>query len=174
MYIRAFILGLFLCLPVAPLSAGADAFFDTTFGDFREELQRAREEGKHGILLFFEMDECPFCRRMKENVLNQPAVQAYYRQHFLIFSVDVEGDVEIADFKGNSMTQKAFAFEQNRVRATPVFQFYNLDGEAVTRYTGATSGVEEFLWLGEYVVAGNYAEMPFTRYKRVRRSAAQP
>ncbi len=40
----------------------ATAFFDQSLGDFREELDIAREEGKSGLLLFFEMDECPSVR----------------------------------------------------------------------------------------------------------------
>jgi thioredoxin-related protein len=149
-------------------------FFDQTFGDFSEELARARDEGKQGVLLFFEMDECPFCHRMKQTVLNQPRVQGYYQEHFLSFAVDVGGDLEITDFNGESMSEKDFAFKQNRVRATPVFQFYDLEGEPVARFTGATSGVEEFLWLGEYVAGGHYREMPFTRYKRERGPNARP
>ena len=149
-------------------------FFNQTFGNFSEELARAREEGKQGILLFFEMDECPFCHRMKQTVLNQPRVQDYYREHFLSFSVDVGGDLEIIDFQGEPMSEKDFAFKQNRVRATPVFQFYNLEGEPVARFTGATSGVEEFLWLGEYVAEGRYQELPFTRYKRERGQTSRP
>ena len=71
----------------------------------------------------FEMDECPFCHRMKTTILNQPEVQAYFREHFLIFPVDIEGDVEITDFSGATTTMKDFAFKQYRVRATPVFAF---------------------------------------------------
>ena len=148
-------------------------FFDETWGDFPEELQRARNEGKQGILIFFEMDECPFCHRMKETVLNQPEVQAYFKEHFLNFSVDIEGDVEIKDFDGQSMKQKDFAFKINRVRATPVFAFYDLQGQRVVRFTGATNGVEEFMWLGEYVVNGEYKNMPFTKYKREKKNELQ-
>ena len=50
-------------------------FFDATFGDFTEELDNAREQGKKGVFIFFEMDECPFCHWMKTNVLNQKKVQ---------------------------------------------------------------------------------------------------
>ncbi len=149
-------------------------FFNQSFGDFPEELARAREEGKKGILLFFEMDECPFCHRMKQTVLNQPRVQDFYRERFLSFVVDVGGELEIIDFNGEHMSEKDFAFKQNRVRATPVFQFYNLEGEPVARYTGATSGVDEFLLLGEYVSEGHYQDMPFTRYKRERGPTARP
>ncbi len=86
------------------LTAGAQAnrdpgqyFFDQSLGDFQEELQMARDEGKVGVLIFFEMEECPFCHRMKTTVLNQPEVQDYYKEHFLIYPVDIEGDVEIVE-----------------------------------------------------------------------------
>ena len=141
-------------------------FFNETFGDFSEELQTARDEGKKGVLLFFEMDECPFCHYMKGNVLNQVAVQDYYRENFLLFAVDIEGDVEIVDFSGESMSQKDFAFKKNRVRATPVIAFYDLTGKRIHRHTGKTSGVKEFMLMGEYVVEGHHDKLSFTRFKR--------
>ncbi len=144
-------------------------FFNETWNDFAEELQKARDEGKQAILLFFEMDECPFCHRMKETVLNQPEVQAYFREHFLNFAVDIEGDVEIVDFAGNPTTQKDFATKVHQVRATPVFAFFDLEGNTIVRFTGATSSIEEFMWLGEFVSQGLYKDMKFTKYKRERR-----
>jgi len=147
-------------------------FFDQTLGDLKDELATARDEGKQGVLVFFGMEECPFCQRMKAQVLNRVPVQDYYHQHFRIVNVDVEGDIVIQDFKGRDISEKDFAFKVNRVRATPVFLFYDLNGEPVARYTGATSGVDEFLLLGEYVVKGIYKDMPFTRYKRQNLSQA--
>ncbi|WP_457675050.1 thioredoxin family protein [Thiolapillus sp.] len=146
-------------------------FFDQTFGDFSEELENAREQGKKGILLMFEMDECPFCQRMKATVLNRPEIQDYFRKHFLVFSVDIEGDIEISDFQGNPMTMKDFALKQFRVRATPVFQFIGLDGKPVKRgrYTGATRDAEEFMLLGKYIVEDAWKETSFSRYKRQAR-----
>lgn len=165
-----------LLFVLLPLASGAielrdpqTHFFETTLGDFREELAAAREAGKQGIMLFFEMDECPFCHRMKETVLNRSDVQDYYRKHFRIFAVDIEGDVPIVDFDGNETTEKDFAFRQHRVRATPVIMFFDLDGRPVARYTGATRDAEEFLLLGEYVVSGAWREQSFTRYKRRKR-----
>lgn len=144
-------------------------FFDQSLGNFSEELQVARDEGKKGILIMFEMDECPFCHRMKTRVLNQVEVQDYYKEHFLIYAVDIEGDVEINDFQGAPMKEKDFAFKQHKVRATPVFGFFNLDGKMITRFTGATNNAQEFLWLGEFVVDGHYKETNFTRYKRQKK-----
>ncbi len=167
---------LLLCVGQAQATLGKDPyayFFNETWGNFSEELKTARAQGKKGILLFFEMDECPFCHRMKKTVLNQPTVQAYFRQHFLNFSVDIEGDVEMTDFQGKVMPQKDFSIKINRVRVTPVFAFYDLDGKQIMRYTGATSSVEEFMWLGEFVEKGLYKEMRFTKYKRQKKAAQQ-
>ena len=146
-------------------------FFNDSFWDFTEELENARDAGKQGILVMFEMDECPFCHRMKATVLNQPDVQDYFREHFLIFPVDIEGDIEVVDFKGKTTTMKDFAFKQYRVRATPVFAFYDLDGKYIkrARFTGATRDKDEFLLLGRYVVEGAYKQQSFTRYKRSAR-----
>ena len=130
----------------------------------------AREEGKKGIMLFFEMDECPFCHYMKTHVLNQPEVQAYFRDNFKLFSVDIEGDIEITDFNGDTMSQKDFAFKVNRVRATPVIAFYDLDGKQIFRYTGRTSGIEEFMLMGKFIAEGHYKDQRFTQYKREIRS----
>lgn len=143
-------------------------FFDESLNDMEEEKEIAVEEGKKGILLMFEMDECPFCARMKKTVLNRGKVQDYYREHFRILTVDIEGDLELTDFDGKETTQKAFSLDQFRVRATPVFQFLDLEGKPIKngRLTGASKDANEFMMLGQYVVDGNNEKMPFLRYKR--------
>ncbi len=106
-------------------------------------------------------------------MLNQPEVQEFYRERFLSFSVDIEGDIEITTFSGETMRMKDWAFKVNRVRATPVMAFYDLEGEQVVKYIGATSGVQEFLWLGEFVAEHRYREVPFIKYKRQKRRQAR-
>lgn len=164
------VLCLFSLLPVTAATAatGRDPltfFFNETFGNFAEELAQAGDQGKKGVLVFYEMDECPFCHFMKQNVLNQPAVQDYYREHFLNFMVDIGGDIEITDFAGKQTTQKDFA-KVARVRATPVIAFYDLSGKEVFRHTGRTSGVDEFLLMGKFIAEGMYKTQKFTVYKR--------
>ena len=101
-------------------------------------------------------------------MLNRPDVQDYYRANFLNFAVDTEGDVEVVDMQGRSTTMKDFSEKQHRVRATPVFLFFDLEGQPIkgARYTGATRDADEFLLFGRYVVEGVYQKMSFTRYKR--------
>jgi len=146
-------------------------FFQQSIGDYAEELAVAKEEGKKGVMLFFEMDDCPFCHYMKNTVLNQPEVQDYYRNNFALFPIDIEGDVEMTDFDGKQMKMKDFAFKLNRVRATPVIAFYDFEGKRIVRFIGKTSGVEEFMQLGKFVAEGKYKTMRFTKYKRELRKA---
>lgn len=149
------------------------AFFDDSLYDMQEELDIAKEEKKKGILIMFEMDECPFCARMKKTVLNQSMVQDYYRENFRIISMDVEGDLELTDFKGKETTQKDFSLKQHRIRATPVFQFLDLEGKKVKngRLTGATKNAEEFMLLGKYIAEDHNQKMAFSRFKRSKKDA---
>jgi len=160
----------FLVWPAVADVRDADThFFMQNMGNFKEELATAQAEGKQGVLVMFELDDCPFCSRMKANILNQTKVQDYYRKQFLIYPVNVKGDTPIVDFNGKETTEKAFALEQ-RARATPVFVFFDLQGNPVTRFTGAMQTADEFLLLGRYVVEGAYKSSPFNVYKRQHKS----
>ncbi len=140
-------------------------FFQPKFGDFQAELDTAKQQGKKGIFLFFEMDDCPFCERMKTTILNQADVQDAFRAQFLVYSIDVNGDTQMTDFQGKAQTEKDFAFT-HRVRATPTMLFFDLDGKLVTRHTGPTKNKAEFLLLGKFVADGAYATQSFTKYKQ--------
>jgi thioredoxin-related protein len=142
-------------------------FFQPKFGDLQADLAEAKKQGKQGIFLFFEMDDCPFCDRMKSTILNQADVQDAYRSRFLVYSIDVNGDTALTDFQGKDTTEKDFAFA-HRVRATPALLFFDLDGKLVARHTGPTKDKAEFLLLGRYVSEGAYASQPFTKYKQAK------
>lgn len=158
--------------PVAPASRDAMThFFEQSFGNLREELALARREGKQGVLIMFNDPDCPWCQKMKATVLSRPDIQDYYRKHFRSLHMDTRGDTLITDFSGREMAEKDFAFKEHRVRATPVFIFFGLDGKPVQRFTGATRDAEEFLWLGEFVANGEYKTRNFVAYKRERLGA---
>ena len=135
-------------------------------GDLQEDLSIAQEEGKQAILLFFEMDECPFCQRMKKTIFNQQQVHDDFKPKFNAIPIDIEGDVELIDFAGNSMTSKHFAKKIHKVRATPVMIFFDLQGQVLYRHTGAVRNATEFLQLGDYISSGAYKKQRFSVYKR--------
>lgn len=165
---RQLLIAIFLLCAAPAWAEGRDPgthFFQTTFGDLKAELAVAKAQGKKGIFLFFEMDDCPFCARMKSTILNQSDVQDAYRAQFLVYSIDVNGDTPLTDFQGKETTEKAFSLV-NRVRATPTLLFFDLNGKLAARFTGPTKNKAEFLLLGRYVAEGEYATQPFTQYKQ--------
>lgn len=154
-----------LIMSGSAMASAADKFFDQSLGDFRFELESAKKSGKTGLLLMFEAEGCPYCLKMRETVLNQPEVQAYFRQHFRIFSVDMLGAIEIQDTAGRSWREKAYA-QELRIRGTPTFVFIGSGGDVLARYSGATKDVGEFMRLGHYVAEGIYKTRSFPEYRR--------
>lgn len=168
----------FLLLAMVPLAqaeeivpATRDAqehFFHQSFMNFEEEVETAREEGQRGLFVMFNDPDCPWCHKMKTTVMNRTVVQNFYRKHFRLIHLDTKGDTLMVNFDGTEMTEKDFAFKMHRVRATPVFIFFDLQGNILLRYTGATRNTEEFLWLGEYIINEEYKNKKFAVYKRER------
>ena len=171
------LLSLVLIVVVVPkIDAGAprdpsEYFFQDSFGDLAEEAEAAEASGLVGVMIMFETADCPWCRRMKETVLNNTEVQRYYRRYFRVLVLNAEGDVLMSDFQGKDMTEKKFALEAHRVRATPLFAFFDTRGRLLLKYTGTTRNAQEFLWLGEFVVDGHYLNERFSQYKRRRLAA---
>ena len=149
---------------VAPVQAGSDAFFSASSTDLQQVLTQARQERK-GLVALFEMAGCSECRKLRETVLRDPAVQNYYRQHFLSVSFDLASLTPLTDFTGQTVTpvQLALAY---RVRVSPTLVFYDASGQPVTHFTGPIQDAAEFLQLGRYVADAAYESAPFRTYQQ--------
>jgi thioredoxin-related protein len=177
MTVWAVLAGFLLALPVV-LAGTADGsepdirdarehFFAQTFGDLPEEMQMARDEGKLGMLLFFEAESCPYCQYMLRKVLSQKQVQDWYRERFINIAVDIHGDVELTDFDGITLSSKVFS-DHRRVFMTPVIAFIDLDGNEVYRHLGMIKTAEEMLMLGEYIEGNHHYRMEYKTFARNR------
>ena len=142
-------------------------FFEQTFGDLPEEMQAAREQGKLGMLLFFEAEDCPYCQYMLRKIFNQKHVQDWYRERFVNIAVDIHGDVELKDFDGITLPSKVFS-DHRRVFLTPVMSFLDLNGVEIYRHLGMTKAPEDFLLLGEYIEGEHYFDTEFKVFAKAR------
>lgn len=140
-------------------------FFNGDFGDYQKSLAEAGELNKQAIFIFFYLDDCPFCHKMRQQVFNKKAIINFYQKHFLNYQLDANGSVDIVDFAGNDTTQRQFAVQQHNVFATPVLVFFDLTGKVVAYRTGFLSQ-EDFLLLGRFVQEKQYLTSNFMRYKR--------
>lgn len=161
-------------LTIANVQAADEAkqeIFSLFFDDLQEAKQESIEQNKKGIMLFFEMEVCPYCQRMRNTVLKNPEIVNYYRKNFLVYAVDILGQVKLVDFDGQSTTYKAFSQKQHRVRSTPTILFFDNEGSPIYRYAGAIQDPMMMQWLGEYVVAGMYQQYSFKDYQQKRRTS---
>ncbi|MDH3350909.1 MAG: thioredoxin fold domain-containing protein [Gammaproteobacteria bacterium] len=178
--LRAALAGILLALPLlasgcSPVDdpATRDArdareyFFTPTFGDLREEMQVAREEGKLGMLLFFEAESCPYCQHMIHKVFSQRSVQDWYAERFLSIAVDIHGDVELTDFDGITLPSKVFS-DHRRIFMTPVIAFIDLEGNEIYRHLGMIRTAAELLLLGNYIEGNHHYRMEYKTFAKQR------
>ena len=142
-------------------------FFTLTFGDLPEEMALARDEGKLGMLLFFEAEDCPYCHHMLNKVFNQVDIQDWYQERFVSIAIDIHGDVEMQDFAGVTLPSKVFS-DQQGVFLTPVMSFFDLDGKEIYRHLGMIGTPQEFLLLGTYVKDGHYEDIGYDDFAKTR------
>lgn len=162
-----------LALAPAARAAGPEAaekFFAPFLGDLRAELAEAKASGRKGVLVMFHFDDCPYCQRMKANVLSRPDVQAFYAQRFVAVPIDTRGATEITDFAGKSWAERDFA-RAVPVLGTPTFVFYGFDGKPFVRHAGEIRDPQEFILLGEYAASDAWRSQSFAEFRAARARA---
>lgn len=157
-----------MIVPPTALAAERDPdthFFNAFLGDLREALGETRANGRRGLLVMYHFEECPACQRMRREVLNQPKVQDAFRSRFVNVAIDIRGGQTITDLNGKTYSESDYG-RVMRIRGTPTFDFYALDGTHVYRHVGGLFQPEAFLALGEFVASGSNRTQTFDEYRR--------
>jgi thioredoxin-related protein len=155
----------FLVLSTAAQAAEPwEGFFDPFLGDLKSELADARAAGKKGVVVMYHFEECPYCRRMKREVLPRPEVQRAYRADFTVVAIDTRGAQAITAPDGRELPEKEFARSEG-VHATPTFDFYAPDGQRMYRQVGGMFDPAEFLLLERYVASGAFRTQTFAQFR---------
>jgi len=143
----------FVALGLLALSPSAQAEYrsESIDNDYQGEVQAAADEGKY-LVLFFHQAGCPYCDKMRARVHPEPAVMDYFSKHFVMMESNIKGNLDVVMPDGAPANEVEFA-RKIRVRATPVFIFYDKDGTTALRTTGYLDE-KQFLLAGKYVVDG--------------------
>lgn len=130
--------------------------------DFPGEIQAAAEDGKK-LVLFFHQAGCPYCDKMRARVLPSKKVYDLFDQKFVVIESNIRGNLDVVMPDGTEGSEGDFA-KKLRVRATPVFVFFDEQGKVALRTTGFL-GVDQFYPAGKYVSDGVYkTKKSFFRY----------
>lgn len=115
-----------LAMPAIAVELGDDGlhkpgWLRETFKDLREDLAEANAEGKR-LLIIYEQRGCIYCTEMHEQVFPDPVIEALIREHYFVVQLNLFGDVEVTDFDGTVMAEKAMAVRWGVV-FTPTLMF---------------------------------------------------
>jgi thioredoxin-related protein len=159
------LLAFFLLVTTAHAEQSWEAFFDPFLGDLKSELADAKAAGKQGVAIMYHFEECPYCRRMKKEVLWRPEVRKAYHADFTVIGIDTRGAQAITGIDGRVLPENSFAKSMG-VRATPTFDFYAPDGTRMYRHVGGIFDPAEFVLLERFVASGAYRAQSFAEFKR--------
>ncbi|MFO1429812.1 MAG: thioredoxin fold domain-containing protein [Candidatus Competibacteraceae bacterium] len=162
---RGFRRGLIATLLYVP--AAFSALFETSTNDLAAAVVTARTEKKQ-LMVMFEQADCGYCERMKRTVLRDTATETAITHRFHTVAVSLDSDAMLIDSTGKSTTVRELA-SRLHLLATPVFVFYDGNGQILYRYAGVLTEPADFQLLGRYVSDGAYEQQPFAEYRRQRR-----
>jgi thioredoxin-related protein len=159
---RLFPFFLLLILLVSTSVVSAEYREESIDNDYQSEIKALAGEGKL-LVLFFKQAGCPYCDKMRVRVHPSAKVMEYFTDHFVMMESDIKGNLDVVMPDGTKGTERDFA-KKIRVRATPVFVFYDKDGTTALRTTGFLDS-KRFYLAGKYVVEGVHkTDKSFFRY----------
>jgi len=97
--------------------------------DLSLDAKLAREK-QIPILILFSMQGCPFCKRVREEILIPTTLNAEYDNKVILLEVDGSNHAKLIDFDGKTTTQADFV-AKNRVGLTPTVKFFDPQGREV-------------------------------------------
>jgi len=160
--VKRIFLSLWVVLLLMPRVGQAEYREESIDNDYQSEVQALAEEGKY-LVLFFHQAGCPYCDKMRARVLPSPQVMNYFSDNFVMMESNIRGNLDVIMPDGTAASEVEFA-RKIRVRATPVFIFYDKDGTPALRTTGFLDA-DRFLMAGKYVVEGVHkTKKSFFRY----------
>ena len=141
------------------------AWFKASFLEIAEDVDEASAAGKH-VMLFFDLNGCPYCDRMLNESFKSEPLGSYIRENFDVIAINIMGDREIAFNEEVSLTEKKLS-EMLKVYSTPALLFLNEDNETVVRVNGYRAP-ERFRQVLEFVATRSYRSTSLGGYLQAK------
>jgi thioredoxin-related protein len=150
----------------------APDWFKESFLEIADDADEASESGKH-LMLFFDLNGCPYCDRMLEESFEAEPLSSYIQANFDVIAINIQGDREIAFNEEISVSEKQLA-EILKVRSTPALLFLNQDNKTIVRVNGYRAP-QRFQQVLEFVASKSYRSTTLPEYlqAKLQRNAYQ-
>ena len=147
-------------------------WFKLSLMELPDDLEEARKANKR-LVLYFYQDGCPYCEKLIEDNFGKKNIIDKFQKNFDLIAINMWGDREIVDFKGNPTIEKEFA-NALKVMYTPTILFFDEDGQVALRVNGYYYP-EKFSAALDYVSNKKEKETSFlTYYKEKKADKASP
>lgn len=145
------------------------AWFKDSFLDITEDVSEATDSGRH-LILFMEMNGCPYCYKMLEENFKHAPYRAFIQEHFDVIALNTKGDREVTVTEDTSMSEKGLA-DFYQVRFTPTLIFLDAANQPVARVSGYRNP-DDFKAVLDYVAEKAYAHQTLNDYLSTHQRAA--
>jgi len=139
----------------------APDWFKDSFLEIGEDAAEAGAADKH-LMLFFQLDACPYCHRMLVESFEADPNMGYIQRHFDVIAINVKGDREVVFNEQITVREKELA-RILKVRGTPAILFLDSQNQPVARVNGYRAP-PRFRKVLEYVTSKAYQESTLTDY----------
>jgi len=128
--------------------------------DLNEISQNAAKEFKH-TLLFFNMNHCPYCKKMEKFIFKDLNVKSEIENNFFFIDANIDDD-DIVIYKKFKDTKKEFA-HRLKVNFYPTVFFLDENNQIVYKAKGYTSK-EKFINILRYIKSKSYTDKDLDTY----------
>ena len=142
-------------------------WFKDSFLAITEDVEEARDAGKH-VILFFDLDDCPYCSKMIQESFTESPYRAFLQQNFDVIAINIRGDREVVFNEQVTLIEKELA-RHLQVRATPTILFLDPDSQPVLRLNGYRSATG-FKHALDYVSEKAYLNTDLSSYIKGKQS----
>lgn len=136
-------------------------WFKNSFLDIREDIGEAKQADKR-VMLYFYQDGCPYCAKLLRDNFGQRDIADKTHNNFDVIAINMWGDREVTDLKGNLLTEKRFA-SNLKVMFTPTLLFLDEQGGVVLRINGYYAP-DKFMAVLDYVSQHKESQLSFRDY----------
>ncbi len=138
---------------VGGVAHAVPGWFKESFLEITDDVDEASEAGRH-VMLFFELNGCPYCDRMLRESFETDPLSSYIQANFDVIALNIQGDREIAFNEDISVSEKQLS-EMLKVYSTPALIFLDENNKTITRVNGYRAP-ERFQQVLEYVSTRAY------------------
>ena len=144
-------------------------WYHQSFLELANDLEEALDEDKI-LMIKFDQKGCIYCEKVALEILSEPAINAYVREHFVVVQLDIYGGREVTDLDGDTRAENEMSRKWG-VIFTPTIYFLGapVDGGTIPEQASAVMpgafGKLTFLGFLEWIVAKGYeGDEPFQKY----------